>query len=553
MKQIILTFIFAVLAFVNTAFTQTDEPDYLCFEVEAGTTIGLSKLNITTSGAGGKFLFNDNVDIQYSYDKINWYPLKYNVINVDTDCLIYFKGRNTCFYKKVDGNTLAVRFDVSKPFKCSGNIMTLVDEIGETTTLEDEYAFAHLFAGSPIMTAPKLPALTLSNYCYSYMFHSCRNLTVAPELPATTLSDYCYSCMFYGCDNLITAPKLPAIKLSPGCYHNMFMACYKLISAPKLPATIMTSDCYHGMFASCDHLLIAPELPATTLAEKCYKDMFSYCTRLKTTPVLPAKELNDGCYDGMFYYCSNLEKVAPILFETPNSSSTITAYWRVMFSNCNKLKYISVRFDKWWKTRQIINPYYEDYEDIYITKQWVKYISNEKGIFVCPATLPKQYGENFIPYGWTVKSLDEIIGYNIRVTESSKDYITTSETMEIEAGSKIHIAVINRTSEGYTISNIYAIDDNQNQIAIENEGDVYSFTMPAEDVTISVTYAPIKYTITTDDYSSVEENEVSAGETVNVSFSQRDGYTLSSAKFNNTALTISNNAATFTMPAKNVS
>ena len=100
MKQIILTFIFAVLAFVNTAFTQTDEPDYLCFEVEAGTTIGLSKLNITTSGAGGKFLFNDNVDIQYSYDKINWYPLKYNVINVDTDCLIYFKGRNTCFYKK---------------------------------------------------------------------------------------------------------------------------------------------------------------------------------------------------------------------------------------------------------------------------------------------------------------------------------------------------------------------------------------------------------------------------------------------------------------------
>ena len=125
--------------------------------------------------------------------------------------------------------------------------------------------------------------------------------------------------------------------------------------------------------------------------------------------------------------------------------------------------------------------------------------------------------------------------------------------MEIEAGSKIHIAVINRTSEGYTISNIYAIDDNQNQIAIENEGDVYSFTMPAEDVTISVTYAPIKYTITTDDYSSVEETKVSAGKIVNVTFSQRDGYTLSSAKFNNTALTISNNAATFTMPAGNVS
>ena len=47
-----------------------------------------------------------------------------------------------------------------------------------------------------------LPATTLANYCYSYMFNNCKNLTTAPELPATTLVKYCYQYMFYNCTNI---------------------------------------------------------------------------------------------------------------------------------------------------------------------------------------------------------------------------------------------------------------------------------------------------------------------------------------------------------------
>ena len=47
-----------------------------------------------------------------------------------------------------------------------------------------------------------LPATTLANYCYSYMFYGCKSLTTAPELPATTLANDCYSKMFYGCSKL---------------------------------------------------------------------------------------------------------------------------------------------------------------------------------------------------------------------------------------------------------------------------------------------------------------------------------------------------------------
>ena len=34
------------------------------------------------------------------------------------------------------------------------------------------------------------------------MFYGCTNLTTAPQLPATTLAEYCYDYMFYGCSKL---------------------------------------------------------------------------------------------------------------------------------------------------------------------------------------------------------------------------------------------------------------------------------------------------------------------------------------------------------------
>ena len=50
-----------------------------------------------------------------------------------------------------------------------------------------------------MVTAPDLPATTLSNYSYQYMFRDCSSLTSAIVLPATTLANYCYYEMFRGC------------------------------------------------------------------------------------------------------------------------------------------------------------------------------------------------------------------------------------------------------------------------------------------------------------------------------------------------------------------
>ena len=81
-----------------------------------------------------------------------------------------------------------------------------------------------------LTTAPELPATTLAEYCYYYMFNGCTGLTTAPELPATTLAEYCYSSMFIGCTGLTTAPELPATTLAEYCYYYMFNGCTGLTS-----------------------------------------------------------------------------------------------------------------------------------------------------------------------------------------------------------------------------------------------------------------------------------------------------------------------------------
>lgn len=128
-------------------------------------------------------------------------------------------------------------------------------------------------------------------------------------LPATTLTDNCYQFMFNGCTSLTQAPALPATTLVEGCYIEMFSGCTSLTQAPELPVTTLVEACYCGMFQGCTSLTQAPALPATTLAVECYFDMFYGCTSLTSAPALSATTLADGCYYEMFSGCTNLNYI----------------------------------------------------------------------------------------------------------------------------------------------------------------------------------------------------------------------------------------------------
>ncbi len=84
---------------------------------------------------------------------------------------------------------------------CTGDIRTLLDYTNYKDVATKSARFRHLFEDCTQLTsAPDLPAKTLADGCYSYMFSGCSKLETGPkELPAITLADDCYSHMFSGC------------------------------------------------------------------------------------------------------------------------------------------------------------------------------------------------------------------------------------------------------------------------------------------------------------------------------------------------------------------
>lgn len=320
-----------------TPHTWADE--YLIFDIIEGGTIVWKAATTATTVATISYKLNDG----------DWTEITSSTagtsFNVSDGDKVRFKGSNAQYatsnskYNSFRGSTAS--------FNVKGNIMSLIngDSFANATTLESDYTFIRLFVNTNIVNAKKLvlPATTLANYCYAYMFAGCTSLTVVPELPATTLANSCYLGIFANCTNLTVGTELPATALTYQCYEGMFSGCENLTIAPELPATTLAKYCYASMFLGCTSLVTAPELPATTLGEGCYVFMFTNCQNLANVPsILPATTLADasgeydGCYLSMFNGCTSLT-TAP---ELP--ATTLTKYcYRFMFSGCTSLNSIT--------------------------------------------------------------------------------------------------------------------------------------------------------------------------------------------------------------------
>lgn len=291
-------------------------------------------LTIIPKGNGSIKFVSATTTYYYSMDNGSTWIGAYSAttIPMTANTPIMFKGTMTPNYSWGIG-----RFSASTYFDVEGNIMSLLysDNFEDQTNLSDkDYAFQTLFYSSKLISAENLilPATTLSERCYYYMFGECKSLTKIPELPATTLAESCYMVMFSGCDSLTTAPVLSATTLAVECYLGMFAGCTSLTTAPELPATTLAEYCYSQMFQNCTSLTTAPELSSTTLAGSCYYRMFQNCTSLVTAPVLPAITLESNCYLGMFADCTSFTTA-------PDLQATVLKYdcYYGMFSGCTSL------------------------------------------------------------------------------------------------------------------------------------------------------------------------------------------------------------------------
>ena len=249
---------------------------------------GLMSLRQTNNISEGELLYCiDNDNIWYNYEFGTDTP------TINKGQTISFKGLlNTT----VDFQGVCIFYTNDKKFNLKGNCLSIIfgDDCDKNFDLTNyNYCFNNLFSYSLVVNISKtfLPATTLADNCYGYMFSDCIYLTTAPDLPATTLAFDCYNAMFNNCESLTIAPSLPATTLAGSCYNNMFQNCISLTTAPELPATTLTDYCYYNMFNGCTSLTTAPELPATELASCYYDTMFANCSKLNyikamfTTPI----------------------------------------------------------------------------------------------------------------------------------------------------------------------------------------------------------------------------------------------------------------------------
>lgn len=124
--------------------------------------------------------------------------------------------------------------DATGTYKASGSIMPLLygqDYDGTQTALKGDASFLSLFQNSTTLSDISgliLPSTSMRLSAYAHMFQG-TSITTAPELPATTLANHCYEMMFYNCKSLTQSPDLMYEgELLPQCYSQIFGGCSNL-------------------------------------------------------------------------------------------------------------------------------------------------------------------------------------------------------------------------------------------------------------------------------------------------------------------------------------
>ena len=174
------------------AFSPTGNP----FTIEAKTA---GTIKIANPKSGMKYTKNGGDKTAVTSDAIS--VAAGDILQFYGNGIMGYGGTTDGASTKIEGGTA--------DFYAYGNIMSLLDEDGFATNTDfsTSYTFAFLFYDNTHLyshpaKALELPATTLLEGCYYYMFYGCTHLTKAPVLPAATLVKYCYANMFRGCSSL---------------------------------------------------------------------------------------------------------------------------------------------------------------------------------------------------------------------------------------------------------------------------------------------------------------------------------------------------------------
>lgn len=223
-------------AFLKTAANtgETPIPSYTGFYLEdlsgAENTVSIKKQNEELA---------PTLTVYKSADGIEWSLMGYTSVEGITATIpaygkLYLRcSTNSWGYK--NGSVVSYNYiDATGTYKASGNIMSLLygqDYDGTQTALKGDASFPSLFQNSTMLSDVSgliLPSTSMTLDAYAHMFQG-TSITTAPELPATTLANHCYEMMFYNCKSLTKSPDLMyEEELPPQCYSQIFGGCSNL-------------------------------------------------------------------------------------------------------------------------------------------------------------------------------------------------------------------------------------------------------------------------------------------------------------------------------------
>lgn len=182
-------------------------------------------------------------NLEYSKNGVDWTLWDYSWITVTTSGIKLRGINNTPISNEENYFQVRVNSTNFADVNVRGNIMSLVDGEGRTTTIPADNMFAYLFKGIKDntywnynveirATQLKLPATTLTRGCYKYMFADTGLITPPKKLPAKVLKYGCYESMFENTEiyfsPVLMGEVLVGNEYDTGCYKRMFYSCNDL-------------------------------------------------------------------------------------------------------------------------------------------------------------------------------------------------------------------------------------------------------------------------------------------------------------------------------------
>lgn len=162
---------------------------------------GVMKTSLEYSSTGRSGWTNGFVG---SYDEGEEFYTHFQ-FTVPANSKIYVRSNGRFYDEYESGDYFDERFFIDGEVNIGGNPLSLI--FGQSYTSNQSnmpnFAFSNVFAETPIVDASELylPDYTTPS-CYQWMFDYCKSLVTAPLLPATTLSYSCYGGMLEGCTAL---------------------------------------------------------------------------------------------------------------------------------------------------------------------------------------------------------------------------------------------------------------------------------------------------------------------------------------------------------------